>query len=198
MSRKKREYIKNEGTNGISKSLKGSETEKNLFRTFAGESRACVKYTLFAERAKLEGYQWLAEEFHNTSLNELAHARAAYSMFLGLVGTTVNNLKDAIAGETEEFTNIYKGFMETAEKEGYPEVATFYKELMEVEEEHSKNFKWLFDKLKAETIFKGNKDTKWYCMNCGYIYEGSEAPEVCPLCKFPRGYFKEYCDETSL
>lgn len=179
------------------KNLKGSETEKNLYKTFAGESRARVKYELFAEKAKQEGYQWLGELFSDVGANELAHARAAYKMFLSLIGDTLSNLRDAVSGETDEYTNVYKEFEETASKEGFTDIANFFKELREVEEEHSKNFKELADKLASGNIFKGDKNSKWYCMNCGYIYEGDEAPAVCPLCKYPKGYFKKYCEEDS-
>ncbi|MCQ2969430.1 MAG: rubrerythrin family protein [Clostridium sp.] len=179
-------------------SLKGSETEKNLYKTFAGECRAVVKYMLYAEKAKEEGYMWLGEVFDDTSLNELAHARVVLKTFLGLIGSTLDNLKDVFAGETNEYENLYKEFEETAQREGFMKIAKFYKELREVEENHSKNFKELSDKLDDGTIFEGPMESKWYCMNCGYIYEGPEAPAVCPLCGYPRAYFKRYCEITNL
>lgn len=174
--------------------LKGSQTEKNLYKTFAGECRATVKYMLYAERAREEGYRWLGEVFDETALNELAHAREVLKTFLGLVGTTLDNLRDAVSGETNEYEDIYKDFEETAKKEGFNNIASFYKELREVEENHAKNFDDLVNKLQEGNIFKGPEGSKWYCKNCGYIYEGAEAPAVCPLCKYPRGYFKRYCE----
>ena len=180
------------------KTLKGSETEKNLYKTFAGESRAVVKYMLYAEQAKSESYMWLGEVFDNTALNELAHARVVAKTFLRIVGTSLDNLKDSLAGETNEYENLYKEFQETAEREGFTQIAKFYKELREVEESHARTFKDFIDKLEDGTMFEGPVESKWYCMNCGYIYEGAEAPAVCPLCGYTRGYFKQYCEITNL
>lgn len=177
--------------------LKGSKTEKNLYRTFAGESRARNKYTLFAEIAKLEGYQWIASIFEETAHNELAHARRVYNEFLKQIGNTKENLLKAIAGESEEYKDIYKKFEEEARTEGFKEIADFYKELQEVEEIHANRYTELYNEVCNNTVFKGNRDSKWVCMNCGYIYEGAEAPLVCPLCKYPRSYFKPYCEEQS-
>lgn len=173
--------------------LKGSKTEKNLYRTFLGESRARNKYTLYAEKAKKEGYQWIASIFDVTSGNELAHARKVYNDYLNLICNTKENLVDSIYSETSEFKDAYLKFEEEARQEGFKEIADFFKELREVEEEHAKRFKELYDKLDKETIFKGTKDSKWVCMNCGYIYEGAEAPQKCPLCGYPKSYFKPYC-----
>ena len=106
------------------------------------------------------------------------------------------NLKQRLTliyGETSEFKDAYLKFEEEARQEGFKEIADFFKELREVEEEHAKRFKELYDKLDKETIFKGTKDSKWVCMNCGYIYEGAEAPQKCPLCGYPKSYFKPYC-----
>lgn len=174
--------------------LKGSKTEKNLYRTFAGESRARNKYTLYAEKAKKEGYRGIAEVFEITADNELAHARKVYGDFLNLICSTKENLMDAICGEMDEDDNIYAKFEREAREEGFSEIADFYKELREVEEEHAKRFKKLYDKLKDDRIFSGSKDSKWICMNCGYIHEGGEAPSKCPLCSYPKSYFKEYCE----
>ena len=146
--------------------LKGSKTEKNLYRTFLGESRARNKYTLYAENAKKEGYQWIASIFDVTAGNELAHARKVYNDYLNLICNTKENLVDSIYGETSEFKDAYLKFEEEARQEGFKEIADFFKELREVEEEHAKRFKELYDKLDKETIFKGTKDSKWVCMNC--------------------------------
>lgn len=173
--------------------LKGSKTEQNLFRTFAGESRARTKYNLYSEKARIDGYQWVADIFDETAHNEFAHARIAYGKFLKLIGCTKDNLVNCILGETEEFTSIYKNFEDVARTEGFVEIADFFKELAETEEGHAIRFKKLYDKLEDGTMFKGPKDSKWICTNCGYIHEGEEAPLICPLCKYPRSYFKPYC-----
>ena len=178
--------------------LKGSKTEKNLLKTFAGESRARNKYDLYAEKARLDGYQWVGQIFNETALNEYAHARRSYGQLLNRVGTTKNNLLDAVMGETAEFREIYKMFEKEAREEGFDEIGDFYKELREVEESHSEKFQYLYDKLEDGTMFKGPTESKWICMNCGYIHEGMEAPLVCPLCKYPRAYFKPLCEITNL
>lgn len=178
--------------------LKGTRTEKNLLRTFAGESRARNKYNLYAEQARKDGYQWVGQVFDETALNEYAHARRSYAQLLNRVGTTKENLLDAICGETSEFRDIYKRFEADAKDEGFTEIANFYKELREVEESHAEKYKALYDKLEDGTMFKGPKESKWVCMNCGYIHEGMEAPLVCPLCKYPRAYFKPLCEISNL
>ena len=173
--------------------IKGSQTEKNLYKTFAGESRARNKYTFYAEEARCEGYRWVAEIFEETAENEKAHAREAIKRYLRKVKNTEWNLADAAKGEMEENKKIYKEFQDIAEKEGFYEIADFYKELREVEEEHEKRFLKLLDMIKRDRMFKSDEDIMWQCMNCGYIHEGKEAPEYCPLCKYPREYFKHYC-----
>lgn len=178
--------------------LKGSRTERNLLKTFAGESRARNKYDLYAERARIDGYEWVGQIFNETALNEYAHARRSYGQLLNRVGSTKDNLLDAIMGETSEFKDIYRMFEKEAREEGFIEIADFYKELREVEESHSERFKALYDKLKDGTMFKGPIESKWVCMNCGYIHEGTDAPLVCPLCRYPRAYFKPVCEITNL
>lgn len=180
------------------KKLKGSQTEKNLYKTFAGESRARNKYNMYAEKARLEGYQWIADIFDETAKNEFAHAREVFNRYLGNVRSTAENLASAMGGETEEFRKLYKEFEETARNEGYIEIADFYKELREVEESHAERYKKLYNRIKDGTVFSSSEPTEWICLNCGYIHEGEEAPEFCPLCKFPRAYFKEKCGEECL
>lgn len=177
--------------------LEGTQTELNLYKTFAGESRAFTLYTLFAEIARREGYQWIGELFDDTAHNELAHARVVSANFLKILGDTKQNLVGAIKGEVGEFRDIYKQDEEEAREEGFTEIADFYKELREVEESHAMEYKEVYDKLEDGTIFEGPVGSKWYCMNCGYIYEGTKVPAVCPLCKFPRGYFAPVCDITN-
>lgn len=174
--------------------LKGSETEKNLLKTFAGESRARNKYTFYAEKARMEGYEYIASIFLATAENEKAHAREVFRRYLCMVKNTEDNLKDAIEGETEEFRRLYREFEETARREGFNEIADFYKELREVEENHSNRYGTILKNVEEGKIFKKDNEVKWQCMNCGYIHIGKEAPSVCPLCKFPRAYFKVYCE----
>ena len=173
--------------------IKGSETEKNLYRTFAGESRARTKYSFYAEKARCEGYRYIAEIFDEVSDNEKAHAREAYKRYLNKVGDTCENLLDAVIGESEEVSKVYKQFEETACKEGFKDIEKFYKELREVEESHCIKFKKLRKLFEEDKVYKRNEESLWQCMNCGYIHVGKEAPEHCPLCKYPRGYFKPYC-----
>lgn len=175
--------------------LKGSKTEKNLFKTFAGESRARNKYSFFAEKARAEGFMYVADVFEETAGNEKAHAREVFRRYLDMVGSTKSNLIDAAMGESEENKVIYKEFEDTARDEGYDEIADFYKELQEVEGHHKDRFLELAKRIKEGMMFKSDTETEWICLNCGYIYEGKETPAICPLCKYPRAYFKKLCDE---
>lgn len=175
--------------------IKGSKTEKNLLMTFAGEARARDKYDFYGEKANQEGLQYIGDVFKETAHNEYAHAREAYGRFLKKVRNTEMNLLDAAQGESEESNNIYKEFEKTARMEGFEEVANFFKELAEVEENHEKRFMDIYNQLKAGTLYKKDKPSRWQCTNCGYIYEGTEVPAQCPLCKFPRGYFAPYCEK---
>ena len=172
--------------------LNGSETERNLYKTFAGESRARNKYNIYAEEARCEGYRWVGEIFDETAHNEKAHAREVFKRFLNSVNNTEENLLDAAIGEAEETQKIYKEFEETARGEGFIEIADFYKELQEVEESHEERFLKIVNMIKEDKMFKSSEEAMWQCMNCGYIYEGKEVPEFCPLCKYPREYFKPY------
>lgn len=175
--------------------LKGSKTEKNLYKTFAGESRARNKYTFYAEKAGEEGLQYIKSVFLQTAENEMAHAREVFRRYLKLVKSTAENLQDASEGESLESSKLYKEFEQVARSEGFTEIADFYKELREVEEHHMERFSYIRKNLINGKEFKRNQDVMWQCMNCGYIYIGKEAPEICPLCKFPRGYFKIYCED---
>lgn len=172
------------------KSLKGSQTEKNLYKTFAGECRARTKYNLFAEEAREEEQHWIADIFDETAKNEYAHAREVFRRFLGNVGDVAENLMVAAMGESDEFKEIYKEFEETARSEGYEEIADFYKELREVEEYHNERYMDFYDKIQSKSLYSSKEPVKWVCTNCGYIHEGKEAPISCPLCRFPQGYFR--------
>lgn len=175
--------------------LKGSNTEKNLLKTFAGESRARNKYTFYGEKARIQGYEYIASVFYETSENEKAHAREVFGRYLKKVNDTSENLLDAAEGEAMESKRIYKKFEEEARAEGFGEIADFYKELSEVEENHMNRFRIIKENLDKGDAFRRDEVVLWECMNCGYIHEGKEAPRICPLCKFPRGYFKIYCED---
>ena len=175
--------------------LNGSKTERNLLKTFAGESRARNKYTLYAEKAEKEGYEYVASIFDATANNEKAHAREVFNRFLKMNKNTADNLRDAAQGEAFESGKLYKQFEKEARAEGFIEIADFYKELQEVEENHEMRFMKIYDNLEDGMMFKRDYEAKWQCMNCGYIHIGKEAPNFCPLCKFPRAYFKIYCED---
>lgn len=174
--------------------VQGSKTEKNLLRTFAGESRARNKYNFYGETARNEGYQFIGEVFDETAGNERAHAREVFNRYLKMNKSTKENLLDAANGEAMEAKNIYKQFEKEAREEGFNEIASFYKELAEVEEGHMNRFNDIYENLSNGKIFKKDIVVKWQCMNCGYIHVGKEAPTVCPLCKYPQAYFKVLCE----
>jgi rubrerythrin len=159
------------------KSLKGTQTEKNLLAAFAGESQARNRYTFFASKAKKEGYEQIEVEII-----------AAYPA--GVIGTTEENLLAAAEGEKMEWGTLYPGFAETAEKEGFPMVAHSFKQIGEVEEHHEKRYRKLLENVKKKRVFKKEKITRWKCRNCGYVHEGTEAPKVCPACQHPQSYYE--------
>jgi rubrerythrin len=172
-----------------------SETEKNLYKTFAVEARTNNIYIMFAETARKEGYQWIAEIFETIARNELAHSRAAYKKYLGNIKETKDNLKFSMDRE-ENVARLYKEFERTARLEGFDEVANFYKELSEAEVSHVETYANLINRFNNGGIFCSEKPIEWICMNCGYIHEGKEAPEECPCCGFPKAYFKPRCSTT--
>lgn len=174
--------------------LRGSRTERNLLRTFSGESRARNKYTFYAEKARKEGYEYVADIFEETANNEKAHARFVFDNILRFNKTTAQNLLDAAIGEREETNNLYKEFEMVAREEGFFEIADFYKELGEVEELHQKRYEEIRKSLVNDEMFKRDTVEKWHCLNCGYIHEGFEAPHVCPLCKYPQAFYEMYCE----
>ena len=168
--------------------LKGSQTEKNLWEAFAGESEARNKYTYFAAIAKSQGYQQVAAIFEETANNE--KDAKVWAKKLGLIGDTVKNLEEAANGENYEWTSMYKGFAETAEKEGFADLAKLFRDVAKIEEAHEQRYRKLLAKVKAGTCFKEPETTQWQCRNCGYTYVNSEAPEVCPFCSHPKGFFE--------
>jgi rubrerythrin len=186
--------------------FKGSETEKNLLAAFAGESQARTRYTFFASVAKKEGYEQIAGIFQETSDNEREHAelffkhlkgglveiQAAYPA--GIIGTTAQNLKAAAEGEKLEWGTLYPNFASTAEKEGFPEVARTFRQVAKVESYHERRYLKLLANVEQNKVFKKDTVIKWKCRNCGHVYEGSEAPEKCPVCDHPKSYFEVWCE----
>jgi rubrerythrin len=188
------------------KSIKGTQTEKNLLAAFAGESQARNRYTFFASKAKKEGYEQIAAIFQETADNEKEHAEvffkhlqggdveimAAYPA--GVIGTTTENLLAAAEGEKMEWGALYPDFAETAQKEGFPMVAHSFKKIAEVEARHEKRYRKLLENVKTDKVFKKDKPIKWKCRNCGYVHEGPEAPDVCPACQHPQSYYEVWTE----
>jgi len=169
--------------------LKGSKTEQNLLAAFAGESQARNKYTYFATVAKEEGFEQIAGIFLETAENEREHAKREFDFIKG-IGDTNANLKAAAEGEHYEWTQMYPEFERVAREEGFSEIADFFKEVAEVEEEHEKRYLALLKNLKEGKVFKKDKVVRWKCRNCGYVHEGIEAPEKCPACGFLQSYYE--------
>ncbi|HHW05921.1 MAG TPA: rubrerythrin family protein [Clostridia bacterium] len=169
--------------------LKGSKTEANLWEAFAGESKARNKYTYYASVAKKEGYEQIAAIFEETANHEKEHAKRAFK-FLGGIGDTVANLKDAAAGEHYEWAEMYKKFAEEAREEGFTEIAAFFEKVATVEAEHEKRYLKLLQNIEEGKVFKKDAEQRWMCRNCGYVHTGAEAPELCPACAHPRAYFQ--------
>jgi rubrerythrin len=173
----------------MAKKLSGTQTEKNLWAAFAGESQARNKYDYFAKEFKKAGYEQIAAIFQETALNEKEHAKREFK-FLVELGDLKAHLKAAIDGEHFEHTKMYPEFAQAAEKEGFPEIAKVFQEIGEAEVAHEKRYKKLLKRVEDKTMFKENKSTKWKCRNCGYIHEGKTAPGACPACAHPTAYFE--------
>lgn len=169
--------------------LKGSKTEKNLMAGFAGESQARNKYTYFASVARKAGYEQIAEIFQETADNEKEHAKRMFK-FLEELGDTPANLKAAASGENYEWTDLYARFEKDAREEGFTQIADFFKELITVERQHEKRYLALLKNVEENAVFKKGDVTRWKCRNCGYIYEGADAPDTCPVCTHPQSYFE--------
>jgi len=187
----------------MEKSLKGTKTEQNLLKAFAGESQARNRYEFFAKKAKKEGYEQISAIFLDTANQEKAHASRFFKFLeggeveitasypAGKIGTTLENLQAAAMGENEEWTKLYPEFAKIAEEEGFKEVASAFKLIAKVEIEHEKRYNRLIESLETDTVFKKNKKTKWQCRNCGYVHEGEKALETCPACLHEKAYFEE-------
>jgi len=184
------------------KSLKGTQTEKNLLASFAGESQARNRYTFFASKAKKEGYEQIAAIFRETADNEKEHAEVFFKYLqggdvkimaeypAGVIGTTEENLLAAAEGEKMEWGTLYPDFAKTAEEEGFSEIASSFREIAKVEAYHERRYRKLLENVKKKQVFKKDKVVKWKCRNCGYVHEGHEAPKVCPACKHPQSYYE--------
>jgi len=186
----------------LRKSIKGTQTEKNLLTAFAGESQARNRYTFFASVAQKEGYEQIANIFTETAGNEKEHAEIFFKYLeggdleinatypAGVIGNTLANLEAAARGEREEWSVIYSDMEKTAREEGFEDIATSFKEIAEVEEFHEARYRKLAANVASGEVFKKKTSVKWHCTNCGYIHEGPEAPKVCPACKHPQAYYE--------
>ncbi len=186
--------------------LKGTKTEKNLLASFAGESQARNRYTYFASVAKKAGFEQIAAIFLETAYNEKEHAKRFFKFLeggdveiiasypAGVIEDTVANLEASAAGENLEWTKIYKEAEEIARKEGFGEIASVFKEIAEVEEQHEIRYRKLLKNLKEGKVFKKDSVVKWKCRNCGYIHEGKEAPKECPACAHPQSFYELFCE----
>ena len=183
-------------------SIKGSKTEQNLLKAFAGESQARMRYDYFAKQAKKEGLEQMAAIFEETSMNEREHAKRFFNFLeggpveitatypAGRIGTTLENLKAAAEGENEEWTVLYPEFARVAEEEGYKEVAAAFKMITKVEKAHDERYTTLYSNLEKGLVFEREGKVIWKCRNCGYLHEGTKAPMNCPACLHPQSYFE--------
>lgn len=184
------------------KSLKGTRTEQNLLKAFAGESQARMRYDYFAKQAKKEGLEQIAAIFEETSLNEKEHAKRFFKFLeggvveitaaypAGIIGTTMENLKAAAAGENEEWTELYPMFADIAEEEGFKAVAVAFRMIAEVEKAHEARYLKLYSNLDDGKVFERDGVIVWKCRNCGFLHEGTKAPKTCPACLHPQSYFE--------
>lgn len=197
-------HKKNElrGEKKIMTKLKGSKTEKNLLKAFAGESQARNRYSYFAKQAKKEGYEQIAAIFEETAENEKEHAKVFFKHLeggnveitadypAGVIGSTQENLLEAADGEKMEWGTLYPDFSNVAEEEGFPEIASSFKHIAKVEAQHEKRYRTLLANIKQNNVFKRDTVVKWKCRNCGYVHEGTNPPQKCPACQHPLGYYE--------
>ena len=169
--------------------LKGTKTEANLKAAFAGESQARNKYTYFASKAKKDGYEQIAAIFEETANNEKEHAKMWFKELAG-IGDTKENLAAAAEGENYEWTDMYEGFAKTAEEEGFPELAAKFRAVGEIEKHHEERYRALLANIENDRVFQREEKKVWICTNCGKIVIAEKAPEKCPVCDHPQGYFE--------
>lgn len=173
------------------KDLKGTKTEQNLMTAFAGESQARNKYSYYASKAKKDGYVQIANIFEETANNEKEHAKLWFKLLHGgAVPSTIENLKDAAAGENYEWTDMYAQFAKEAREEGFDEIAYKFEMVGAIEKHHEERYLKLLDNIEKKIVFTKDGDAIWQCSNCGHICIGKEAPEVCPVCDHPQSYFQ--------
>ena len=184
------------------KRIKGSQTEQNLLKAFAGESQARMRYDYFAKQAKKEGLEQISDIFMETALNEKEHAKRFFSFLegggveitamypAGIIGTTIENLKAAAEGENEEWTELYPAFARIAEEEGFKDVAVAFRMISKAEKAHEERYLRLYKNLEEGKVFKKDDKIVWKCRNCGYLHEGKTALEKCPACLHPKAYFE--------
>jgi rubrerythrin len=170
--------------------LKGSQTEKNLWAAFAGESQARNKYTYYSSKAKKDGFVQISKLFEETADNEKEHAKIWFKLVHG-VNATADNLQDAAAGEHEEWTSMYPGFAKIAHEEGFEKIAKLFEGVAKIEKEHETRYKLLWANIQQDKVFKKSEKIIWQCQNCGYVCEAAMAPAKCPVCDHPQSYFKQ-------
>ena len=187
-------------------SIKGTKTEQNLLKAFAGESQARNRYTFFASAAKKEGFEQISALFTETADNEREHAKVFFKYLeggpaeitatypAGKIGTTLENLLAAAEGELEEWGTLYPEFARIADQEGFADVATSFREIAEVEKHHEARYRKLANNVELGLVFKRDGVMYWKCRNCGYVHEGPEAPAECPACKHPQAYYELLCE----
>jgi len=186
----------------MAKSVKGTQTEQNLLKSFAGESQARNRYDFFASAARKEGFEQIANIFQETALQEKEHAKRFFKFLeggaleitaaypAGKIGTTKENLKASAEGENEEWTKLYPHFAEVAQQEGFPEIAAAYKMIAKVEAEHERRYLKLLQNVSEDKVFMKNGKVWWKCINCGYVYESEKALETCPACLHPKSFMQ--------
>lgn len=186
----------------MNKSVKGTQTEKNLLAAFAGESQARNRYTYFASAARKEGFEQIANIFLETAENEKEHAKVFFKHLdggdveitavypAGVIKDTKANLEAAAAGENMEWTAIYSDFAKTARDEGFSEIARSFEQIAKVEKFHESRYRKLINNISNNEVFKKKGEVKWHCINCGYIFEGTEAPKVCPACSHAQSFYE--------
>jgi len=186
----------------VSKSVKGTRTEKNLLAAFAGESQARNRYTYFASAARKEGFEQIANIFTETAENEKEHAKVFFKYLeggdteitavypAGMIQDTKSNLEAAAAGEKLEWTTLYVDFAKIAAGEGFPEIARSFEQIAKVEKFHESRYRKLASNIAGGAVFNKKSVVKWHCANCGYVFEGTEAPKECPACKHPQAYYE--------
>ena len=182
--------------------LAGTQTEKNLLTAFAGESQARNRYTYFAKQARKDGFVQISDIFTETADHEKEHAKRLFKFLeggeveiagafpAGVIGSTLDNLKAAAAGENYEYTTMYPGFAKTAEEEGQNEIADVFMAVAVAEKQHEKRYNDLAANIMADRVFKREQPVVWKCRNCGYLHEGAEAPDLCPACAHPQAHFE--------